>query len=459
MEDKTSGKRIALLSPCGWGNLGDAAIMDSIIRGFESRSPSIQFIGITLNPADTQTRHGIHAITVCGYSKSNYSVNLKSEKVGNEARRSESHSAKSRSTVHNQIEPSQQSSRIRQVLKTVPFLVTLVQATRKKLINLRLFVSEARHVRSSFRVLRDVDAVIVAGGGQVDDLWGGAYGHPYILFRWALLAKMRKTPFIMMSVGVGEIGSRSSRFFFRHALALARYRSYRDEGSRRLLSFFSPATSDPVVPDLAFGLPWRGAQRPTTDREIGISPISFKKPGSWPDSNATFFETYLAAMKAMICDMVALGFRIRLLASTISDMKVIDQLTATFDRNLMKSVSICSVETEDEFLTACSAVSLVVASRMHGLLLSALAGCPVIALSFDRKVDQLMSDLGLEDSCFSIREFEPDEIAALVEYKHLNRQEIIEEISKKVSKAAADVDSQFDTVADLLAIRRSGDVR
>ena len=140
-------------------------------------------------------------------------------------------------------------------------------------------------------------------------------------------------------------------------------------------------------------------------------------------------------------------------------MKVIDQLTATFDRNLMKSVSICSVETEDEFLTACSAVSLVVASRMHGLLLSALAGCPVIALSFDRKVDQLMSDLGLEDSCFSIREFEPDEIAALVEYKHLNRQEIIEAISKKVSKAAEDVDSQFDTVADLLAIRRSGDVR
>ena len=49
----------ALVSPCGTGNLGDAAIQDAMIAGIRQRFPNARIVAVTLNPQDTERRHGL----------------------------------------------------------------------------------------------------------------------------------------------------------------------------------------------------------------------------------------------------------------------------------------------------------------------------------------------------------------------------------------------------------------
>ena len=66
--------RIGLLSPCGWGNLGDAAIQQTIIHELKSRYENVLITGITLVPADTIRRHGIDAVPIGAISLPQYGI-------------------------------------------------------------------------------------------------------------------------------------------------------------------------------------------------------------------------------------------------------------------------------------------------------------------------------------------------------------------------------------------------
>jgi hypothetical protein len=57
--------RIALLTPYNGGNLGDAAIQDSLIANIRLRLPAAQFSGICLNCDNFLERHGTDAFPMC----------------------------------------------------------------------------------------------------------------------------------------------------------------------------------------------------------------------------------------------------------------------------------------------------------------------------------------------------------------------------------------------------------
>ena len=48
------------------------------------------------------------------------------------------------------------------------------------------------------RWLKGMKVFVISGGGQLDDYWGGSWHHPYTLFMWARLAKLRGVKFIMV---------------------------------------------------------------------------------------------------------------------------------------------------------------------------------------------------------------------------------------------------------------------
>src|SRR6185295_7608476 len=59
-----------------------------------------------------------------------------------------------------------------------------------------------------------------AGGGQLDDVWGGFLGHPYVLRRWSRIARQVGASFYVASVGTGTL-SAASRLVVKQALAAA----------------------------------------------------------------------------------------------------------------------------------------------------------------------------------------------------------------------------------------------
>ena len=91
--------------------------------------------------------------------------------------------------------------------------------------------TELSHIIGGYRFLKDVDVLIISGGGQLQDIWGGPWGHPYAMLKWTLLARLRGAKPIFLSIGFSGLDARLSRFFTRKSLSLAAYRSYRDPGS------------------------------------------------------------------------------------------------------------------------------------------------------------------------------------------------------------------------------------
>ena len=239
-----TGPRIALLTPYAGPNLGDASIQDAMVANIRLRLLDARFSGVTLNCDNFLDRHGAGAFPLTGASVRFYGMSR-----GRLARRPNER--------ENLVAPSKNSrgiwaSAIKSTAKRLPFVPILWQCLR---VSLRI-PREIRHCVKGFVFLRTQDLLVVSGGGQLNEEYGGAWAHPFTLFKWAVLARMARVPYVVASVGAGKVTSRTSRMFVSAALRAACYRSYRDKHSREIAAgLLGRRAVDVVVPDLAFSLP------------------------------------------------------------------------------------------------------------------------------------------------------------------------------------------------------------
>jgi polysaccharide pyruvyl transferase WcaK-like protein len=122
--------------------------------------------------------------------------------------------------------------------------------------------------------------------------------------------------------------------------------------------------------------------------------MAYCDPRHWPTADGPAFESYLDRLAEAAYWLTQTGRRLIFLASAGADNKIADEFLARmltrFDPAKCNVLLRAPVLTVDEFLEQARAVDIVVASRLHSLLLAHLAGTPAIALSYDRKVNALM---------------------------------------------------------------------
>jgi polysaccharide pyruvyl transferase WcaK-like protein len=413
--------RIAFLSPCGYGNLGDAAIVDSLVHGIRTRLPDASVVGFTLNPEDTRVRHGVEAHTLLGFSRPVYG--MREPGAAGETAGAVAPPAGRTAT-----------SRTRRAVRAI---------AAGPLAPLR----EARHLGRSGRRLAGADLLVVAGGGQLDDTFGGAFGHPYALWRWGRLARARGIPFAFASVGTGSLSSGTARFFARHALALAAYRSFRDDRSRELVGAPEIAGRDPTVPDLAYARPVRTAPPPGGPRlVVGMSPMAYCHPEHWPRRDTERYHRHVESFGRLAASLVREGHQVIFFTTDTEPAAVRDTVQAMGDlpaeaRARCRAVA---TPTTDALFELLSGLDVVVAARLHGVLLAHVAHRPVLAVSHERKVRTLMEDTGQPRYCLPIEGFDPVEgLARLTELAE-RRTELAEEIATYVRASRRRVDAQYD---------------
>ncbi len=424
--------KIAFLSPSGWGNLGDAAIIDSLINGVRRRVEDAEIVGFTLNPQDTMKRHGVRAYTCVSYSLPNYPASEHGIPLEGEAH-----------SEQDDAEP-QSSTTIRDLVRRLPVSGSL----RTWLVApLRLW-REPAHLRRSLERLRDTSAFVVAGGGQLDGLWGGPLGHPYVLWRWARLSRAVDADYVVLSVGTGTL-SRTSRFLVNRALRLARYRSYRDAGSRDLVGDARLTAKDPIVPDLAYGVPASVAAPP--DRAsivVGVSPMLYRHPQHWPERSERDYEHHVHSFAALVARVLDQGYEV-VVFTTDDDWKATEaMLAATGELCQEKRKRLCVRETRTvtSLFEALADVDVVVAARLHGVLLAHVAHRPVLAASHERKVRALMEDMGHGHYCIDIAEFD-DELAMSRLRELIEQRQIVRgQVREYVAACRERVERQYDVV-------------
>lgn len=425
----TTPPHVGLISPSGWGNLGDAAIQDAMILNLRTRIPAVRITGITLNTEDTMRRHGVAAFPLGGQARAGRWI-----AAGPPA------SAESA--------PSSSHGGIRAFIKRIPFLVRLVQAGRRLVTPV---AAEVEHLLQAARLVRSLDLLVVSGGGQVDDTWGGAFGGPYDLCKWGLLADAHGVPFVVASVGAESLASLVSRLLARAGLGVASYRSYRDAYSKSVVEDLGLGWDDPVVPDLAFSLPVTAATRlGRTPPVIGVSPIAYCDPRAWPRKDPAIFGAYLDTIVSVIHRLREDGHDVVLFTSDGPDRRVVDDIVARLPG---AGLRVPDTRTLDDLFQALAEVDLVVASRLHGVLLSFLAGRPVLALSYHRKVRDHMEAMGLESSCLPLEGTTPAQVLEGLQALYRDSGRLVPAISREVAVRQDALAGQYDLLAGSLRAR------
>jgi polysaccharide pyruvyl transferase WcaK-like protein len=438
---------VGLLTPYTGGNLGDGAIQDALIAQIRSRFPGSLIRAFTLDPEKTEKLHQVPCFPL--------------------------------------------TSRPEGLAKKLP-LPRFV----------RFLIQEAAHTRKAFGLTRQMDILIASGGGQLDDYWGGPWGHPYALFKWSLIAKLRGAKFLMLSLGTCSLDSRLSRLFIRQALKRASYRSYRDETSKKLLETVPFTKDDPVFPDLAFSYPKERIPKPATltaqgDSDgattftaqgdgkleaiipvqgdgggaqsftaqgdgkleaiipvprtgiIAVSPIAYLSRFYWPERNDDFFRRYLDTLVAFVSWLLDTGRRVLFFATASADRAVVDEVMAALTAHPCAEtdrMGRLAESTAAGLLARLPPVDYVVASRLHGVLLSHLAGKPVLAISYDRKVDTYMTDMGQARYCLNIHGLDLDTLKESFSSLQAEARSLREAITVKTDRYRSRLDAQYDHV-------------
>jgi polysaccharide pyruvyl transferase WcaK-like protein len=428
---------VALLSPCGWGNLGDAAIMAAAIDQIRARRPEAEVVAITLNPIDTQQRHGIPAFGIDAFTLAGFSV----DRAGLKGAR-------------------RLGQRLLRRVRGVS--CRLANALCRALNVVTLPGREIWHWWSSYRLVRSCRVIVVCGGGQIDELWGGPWGHPYALFKFAFLSRLTGARFVVLSSGSAKLKSQVGKWFVTRALRLADYRSFREQFAVDLARELGAPEPNLCVPDLAFSLDV-GLQRVMRrgDRPIvGVSPIAWLDPKSWPEKDGKRYEEYFAQLADFVRTLLARKNQVVLFATAAADHAVVADLVRVLREDgipgLDELLSVSAARTVPDLLDVLARVDVVVASRLHGVVLCYACCLPVVAVSYDPKVEHLVESFHQQEACLSIDTLESGRLREILDQVYATREVISQRLAMKVAESQELLSAQYDRIFGLIGVEDSG---
>lgn len=432
--------KFALLTPYTGGNLGDAAIQEAVISNIRRRYSHAQICLITYAPGATSQLHGVPA----------YPIGVTTFGPGFELRKDKVPSNETNGSLF---------AYIKTTVKRYPVLhatlLRIYQIYQKVMVLIGF--AELLHIGIAFRVMRGVSMLIVSGGGQLDDYWGGAFRQPYALLKWGLISKVLGTKFVFMSVGTCSL-SKLSMLFVKRALGLADYRSYRDQTSKDLLASIEFTRGDPIYPDLAFSyvrnLYQRSAPRNNVGRVVGVSPIAYLSRYGWPETNFAAYDNYVKSLVGFVSELIRHDYTVVLFSTDPVDREVISEIVNYVSQDttfraygrLLQPLTFTLENLTEQLIK----FDYVVASRLHGILLSHVLGKPVLAISYDRKVDTHMTEMRMTDYCLDFRQVRTSSIVDRFKSMVSNAEVMASNLREAGTKYGAGLQNQYDHVLRVL---------
>jgi polysaccharide pyruvyl transferase CsaB len=260
----------------------------------------------------------------------------------------------------------------------------LVTAHDQRMVQERFGVetTDRRRLGAVLAALGRCDALVLGGGSLLQD----ATSFRSLLYYGALMvaARLRGKPVILWGQGLGPLRRRRSRALVRALLPLATAISWRDGASAaraRAWGVHAPVGSDPVWALPA--VPWNGRGGPIV---LCFRPVQQLRGADW--------KPYLEAIErlAVAADRQVLWLPFhqdqdRGLLADLDQRGLVGPDLASRSREL-------AAATPEEALAQFRQAGLVLAMRLHGLILAALAGSPCAALSYDPKVAAAAGSIG-----------------------------------------------------------------
>jgi len=451
--------RIAFYGNFGDGNLGNEVTLQTVIEHVLERWPDARLECICTGPEDVRARHGIAAVS-CRVRGTGWSRRVEPADSGPDRESTVGFRASAEPAEEGGTSSWRRLIARQRAKRTVVFRVATwpVRIVRFGFWRLPL---ECAHWVKSLRVVARSDMLIVPGTGIATDRGCGPWSWPYELFKYSALAALSRVPLAYLSVGAGPIDHPLSRWLIARGLALAGYRSYRDEDSRRFMHGPGLNTSgDAVYPDLVFGLaarnlPLRGATEPAA-RVVGIGLKDYSVSGEGSDD--TGYPEYLETMAAFVSWLGGRGYTVRLLIGDMQyDSRVRRDLLSLLERRAAAGerprVVSRSVRDVPELIRQLAETDVVISPRLHNLILALMLEKPVIALCDLPKVKALLGELQLAQYCLPLETLDVERLAACFMQLEGEEDRLKTHIRERVDGYRDAVERQYAAVYGIMSPR------
>jgi polysaccharide pyruvyl transferase WcaK-like protein len=300
------------------------------------------------------------------------------------------------------------------------------------------------------------DLFIVVGTGAVDDMSVRRPWHsPYELYKWTKTARMGGARVIFLSVGVGPIVNRISRFLMLRALKLADYRSYREKAAFDYLQGIGyDTTGDLLYPDLVFSLPKESLaasqNRSSAVKEIGLGLINYYGWGHDPAAGHELYREYISKIKQFAAWLFGHGFTVRIIYGDNTDrwpvQEFIEFVNTEGGSAWRQKLIIEEISNVNELFHQIAQTDIVIASRFHNVLCSLMLERPVISIGYHEKNDNLMAEMGLEKYCQHIERFTPNKLIEQFELYASDMENIVQCIHDRSEQYRRLLDEQYRNV-------------
>jgi polysaccharide pyruvyl transferase WcaK-like protein len=423
----STAARIGLLDHMGAGNLGDDTTQTAMIANIRQRWPAATIYGFSMNPPDTERRHGIRAFAIRRRTWDN----------------PDRPPAKATPADKRRPTGTRAALALKLIKKVASHALHIVDSV----------LGESIFLLRSFHAVREIDVLVISGGGQLLDSWDGPWAYPYTLWKWVVLAKLSGAKCYFISLGAGPIRHALSRYFIRNALRLADYVSLRDQESRALVGSIGFAGRAHVFPDCVYGLDPHRLEAKRTDvgsaDVIGLSPMAYCHPQRYWIRDSTIHEEFIGKFVSF---GMQLDRRYRL-ALFSTDIWFDSDTLAAVDTQLQESprpaellLGIERISSLDELIATMSKLDFIITCRFHGAIFAHLMNIPFIAISHHPKVRSLMLDLGLADFCLDIDAFDEEVLAATFARLVRERTRIKLQLADKAMDYRQRLATQLDTL-------------
>lgn len=386
--------KIAFWGNFGVRNFGNECTLAAILYNIRRRLPASDFVSVSVEPEDTAERHHISAIPMW---------------------------------------PRRPGDRAFGPVKAIRRAIRPIAEWRRVL-----------------RETRGLSALIVPGTGVLNDIGRSPFGFPYNLFKWVLAARLGGGRVFFVSVGVEKIEHPLSRLFITSSLRLAGYRSFRDTRSLTRIRAAGFRATSGIYPDLAFSLPQHTPGENTrrlSGRIVGVGVCNYRELCRHSDATISY-ETYVDHVGSTIRWLIERGYDVRLIIGDVRDVGVRADVRDWLQSHGLPPAhgSYCDhlATSFEQVIEQLEAVDFVIASRFHNIVLALLRSRPVIALSYEGKIEALMQDMDLGDYCQVLAHFDRGRLLEQFQQMELNAPLLRSAIEQRVQANRGKLDRQYD---------------
>jgi len=279
--------------------------------------------------------------------------------------------------------------------------------------------------RAVFESVTEADLVIIGGGGIFHDYMGLSLDGFLTDNHWgvsffagpAMMALLRAKPLMLYAVGVGPLFSDHAKALTKLACDAAIAITVRDAASKQVLESIGVAPERiEVTTDPAFAFPSICPAAANCPATIGPSPRVAVVLRPWHiGTSQAFWEREVAAGLELFrrrrggsLTFIPFEFPTSNSENDLTIARKVSSLLSEQDNVTISEIEL-SPQQAQLLLAGCD---LVVGMRLHSLILAMQARVPIVSLSYDNKVDQVMELTGMRDFRIDVRSIDATALAA-----------------------------------------------